>query len=358
MPTELPSPPPPSTRPARAGWRQTLYFLSGIGVVVVLGLVVMRLRPQPGLPDGWSRLVPPHDVMALLEYRGRIWSGGRDGLVVLDRETGALLEEVLADAPIAYVTGMAVSLHDDSLWVGHRGGVSRYDGTTWVTQGADDGLPPGSVLALLVDRNGALWVGTEQGLAFLHGGAWTRFTSADGLASDGVSYLFEDSQGRIWAGAGYAYEGGVSVYEEGAWKPSDVQEHLPHPYLNAMLEHDDGTLWYGTGFSSYGGVAIHNGSGWRTLTVDDGLAGAKVRYLFRDAGGAIWVGSEYNGIVWMGAGTQEAGWRTFTPKEGLAGLEVKAMLQDSRGNLWIGTEAGLTRISHDAWTRLGNSLAD
>ncbi len=349
MPTESPFAPPPPIPPARSGWRQTLYFLAGIGVVVVLGLLVIRLRPPPKLPDGWSRLVPPHDVMALLEYRDRIWSGGRDGLVVLDRETGALLEEVLADATIAYVTGMAVSSYDDSLWVGHRGGVSRFDGTTWVTQGTD----AGRVLALLVDRNGALWVGTEQGLAYLRDGTWIQFTSADGLASDSVSYLFEDSQGRIWAGAGYAYEGGVSVYEEGAWKPSDVQEHLPHPYLNAMLEDDDGTLWYGAGFSSYGGVAIHNGSGWRTLTVDDGLAGAKVRYLFRDAADAIWVGSEYNGIVWMGPDTPASGWRTFTPKEGLAGLEVKAMLQDSQGNLWIGTEAGLTRISHDAWMQLG-----
>ncbi len=111
------------------------YFFSGIGVVVVLGLVVRcDSRPQPGLPDGWSRLVPPHDVMALLEYRGRIWSGGRDGLVVLDRETGALLEEVLADAPIAYVTEWPSLCTTTALSV-HRGGVSRYDGTTWVTQG-------------------------------------------------------------------------------------------------------------------------------------------------------------------------------------------------------------------------------
>ncbi len=334
---------------AQPRWRQALYFLAGVGLTVLVGFAAYRLWPKPALPDGWMRLAPPDDVMALAEYRGRIWAGGRDGVVALDRDTGGLLYEVEGDVPFEYVTSLALSAATESVWVGHLRGVSRYDGRAWQTFAAADGLTGGRVLALLEDDDGALWVGTEQGLSRFHDGIWKRFTSADGLAGNAVSYLFQDSQGRIWAGGGLVYQAGVSVYDGQTWTTPDVEAHLVHPMLNAMLEDATGALWYGTGFSAYGGLSIHGAGGWRTLTKEDGLAGAKVRYLYEDAAGVIWVGSEHDGILRM----DPNGWQILTPGDGLAGWEVLAMLQDSQGNLWLGTELGLTRISHEAWARLG-----
>ena len=336
----------PETRPR---WQQALYFLLGIAAVALVGWIAMRFWPKPQLPDGWLRLAPPHDVMALVEYRGQIWSGGRDGVVVLDPDSGAILEEVEGDVPFDYVTGIIVSVQDNGLWVSHMRGVSLYDGTGWQTLTAADGLTPGRALALAEGRDGALWIGTEGGVTHYRDGTYTRYTTADGLMTQGCACLFVDGQDRLWCGSGYTWEDGVSVFDGQRWQPMAQLTQLAHPMLNAMLETEDGALWFATGFSAEGGLSIHDGNTWRALTKEDGLAGSKVRSLFQDESGAIWVSSEYNGTVRMTQG----GLQSFTPKEGLAGWEVKAMLQDSRGNLWLGTELGLTRISHEAWIALG-----
>ena len=349
MATDQQPPLPHAGTPARSRKLQTLYFIIGIVITVMLGLVARRFWPQPKLPEGWLRLTPPNDVMALVEVRGQVWSGGRDGLVALDPDQGTLIGPLPREdegPAIRYVADMVTS-SDGAVWVAHLDGVSRYDGERWRIFTEADGVPGGRALALLSSRDGTLWVGTEQGLARYVGGGWERVDTPQN--DPAVSYLFEDSRGRIWAGAGFVYEGGVSVYENGAWHALDVDAHLPHPMLNTMLEDDEGQLWFGTGFSAYGGLAIYDGTNWRTLTTDDGLAGAKVRYLFQDAAGIIWVGSEYNGILRM----DPDGRQILTPEEGLAGWEVKAMLQDSRGDLWLGTEVGLTRLNHEAWLRLG-----
>jgi len=332
----------------RPRWLQGLYFLAGVAGVVLVGWIVMQLWPQQRLPDGWLRIAPPHDVMALVEVDDQIWSGGRDGIVILDHTTGAVLEEIEGDTPFKYVTGIVVSEPDGAIWVSHMRGVSRFDGTTWQTLTADDGLTQGRALALTLAPDGVLWVGTEQGITRLQDSAMQRFTRSDGLMTEGCSYLFVDSRDLVWCGSGYTPEAGVSVYDGQKWQPMTDFDQLAHPMLNAMLETDDGALWFGTGFSAEGALSIYSGQTWRTLTKEDGLAGAKVRSLFQDNAGTIWASSEYNGTTRMA----EGGWQIITPEEGLAGWEVKAALQDSRGNLWLGTELGLTRISHGAWLAL------
>jgi len=194
-------------------WQQALYFLLGIAAIALAGWIAVQFWPKPQLPDGWLRLAPPHDVMALVEFREQIWSGGRDGIVVLDRDTGAILEEVAGDIPFDYVTGIIISEHDNRLWVSHMLGVSRYDGTGWQTLTEADGLTPGRALALAEGHDGALWIGTEQGVTRYQDGTFKRYTIADGLMTQGCAYLFADNQDRLWCGSGYTTEGGVSVFD-------------------------------------------------------------------------------------------------------------------------------------------------
>lgn len=335
---------------ARPRWLQAVYFVAGIAAMAALGWVAMRVWPREALPDGWMRIAPPHDVMALAEIDGEIWSGGRDGLVVIDRETGQLTREIKGDVPFEYVTDIVVSARDGAIWISHMRGLSRYDGGAWQTLTTADGLTGGRAMALVEAPDGDLWVGTEQGVTRLWDGAAQRFTKADGLMTEGCAHLFLDSHDRLWCGNGRSTEAGASVLEDEVWGPMPDFARLGHPMLNAVLETGDGTLWFGTGFSAEGALSIIDDGMWRTLTKDDGLAGAKVQSLFQDDAGVIWASSEYNGTTRMAADS----WQIITPEEGLAGWEVMAALQDSRGNLWLGTELGLTRLSHAAWLALGD----
>jgi ligand-binding sensor domain-containing protein len=316
-------------------------------MVSVLGWLGMRLWPKPAPPPGWKIIHPPQDVMALSFYRNAIWSGGRDGLYRLDPRSGDILEKI--DAPIKFsgVTCLEIDTADDVLWIGHRAGLSRYDGSTWRTFTRADGLPDDQVLALEYTSKGDLWIGTPHGVARLAQGHWETFDPADGLSSPAASVIYQDSQGRLWFGDGFTTTGGLTLYD-GTWQPITPQGHLIHPVVNAILEDRQGTLWFGTGFSSQGGASSFDGKTWNSLALGDGLAGAKTRSLFEDARGGLWFGSEYDGIALHDGRS----WRIFTPKDGLAGWEVKAMLQDSSDNLWLGTENGLTRLSAQAWQGL------
>jgi ligand-binding sensor domain-containing protein len=327
-------------------WVTVLQALFGFGLVGVLGLVFWFLQPKQEVPDGWMNLRPPKDVMALLEVGETIWSGGRDGVYVIERSSGVVLEELEADLPLRYVT--AVVGDGKRIWVGHAAGLSRYQDGTWQTLTTQDGLPDDAVLDLWISPQTGLWVGTENGLANLDQGEWTIYSTDDGLASNTVSVLYEDSSGRLWAGNSIDPSGGLSCLVDGHWVIYSTGDGLAHQVVNAILEETDGTLWIATGFSSRGGLSRFDDEQWTTISKDDGLAGEKVRSVFLDLAGVLWVGSEYDGIAF----STGPSWAVLTPKEGLSGWEVKAMVQDIEGTLWLGTENGLTRIDQHTWRSL------
>jgi ligand-binding sensor domain-containing protein len=322
-------------------WKAALQFLLGIALVGAMGLLVYKLLPRPKTPPGWQIIRPPTDVMALTLYQQAIWSGGRDGVVRIDPASGSLLGTVKnRGANFRYVTSLLVT-RDGAVWIGHAGGASRFDGTTWSFLNISSGLPSNHVLALAQGGNDELWIGTEKGLVSCLAGQCITYTKKDGLASDTVSTLYVDSRGILWAGNGYATDGGLSAWDGKTWQIYSTADHLVHPMVNAILEDSQGNLWFGTGFAARGGASRFDGKTWTSITRADGLAGDKVRSLFQDASGAIWFGSEYDGVAHYDGFT----WRVLNNKTGLSGLEVKAMLQTPDGDMWLGTENGITKIS-------------
>lgn len=336
-----------SENTSRSTLKSGLQFLLGVGIVAGIGLAIFILRPQPDLPKGWLEIVPPSDVMALAEFHGEIWAGGKDGLYRIDPLTGTILEKVeVADGPrFKFTYALLVVENGDMLWVGHNRGLSRYDGQSWQTLTLADGLSDDQVLSFASAPDQGLWIGTRAGLSFYDHAREEFSPQSAGAPQTSISVLFIDDQEILWAGNGYSTKGGLFRFDGHNWESLGVEDGLPHHMVNSILQTTDGELWFGTGFSQMGGIAIFDGQGWKSIKKDAGLAGHKVRYLFQERAGVIWAGSEYDGIVRM----NKPGWQTFTPENGLAGWEVKAMLEDTAGNLWLGTENGLTRIKAGAW---------
>jgi ligand-binding sensor domain-containing protein len=340
----------PAENSPRAALKSWLQFLLGMGVIALAGLAVFILRPKANLPPGWMTVIPPNDVMALVEYQGSIWSGGKDGLYQLDRSSGELLAKVeVDDGPdFRFTYALLVGKQGHDLWVGHLNGLSHFDGENWQTYTHDDGLSNEQVLSLAHNPNGELWIGTRTGLSRYDPAGEQISPLSSEAPQTAISVLFFNPGGNLWAGNGFSKEGGLFKYDGHHWESLGIEQGLAHPMVSSILNTHDGELWFGTGLGALGGLSIMDGQTWRTLTEESGLAGGKVRYIFQDQAGVFWVGSEYYGIVRMA----QAGWQTLTPDHGLAGWEVKAMLQDLDGNLWLGTENGLTRISHAAWQNL------
>ncbi|HET6977400.1 MAG TPA: two-component regulator propeller domain-containing protein [Pyrinomonadaceae bacterium] len=86
------------------------------------------------------------------------------------------------------------------VWLGFfLGGIAYFDGDRiQTTYAAEQGLAPGRVSDLLLDRDSTLWIATEGGLSRLKGGQVTTLTRKNGLPCDAIHWLREDDAHAYW----------------------------------------------------------------------------------------------------------------------------------------------------------------
>jgi ligand-binding sensor domain-containing protein len=336
---------------SKSGLKGLVQFIFGVSIVAILGWVALQFIPGVDTPDGWHTVHPPDDVMAMVEYQGNVWSGGRDGLYVIDPKTFEVIEVIDPEIPLAYVSALLVDPDGRTLWVGHLNGLSSYNGIGWRHLSSADGLPANQVLALGIDRHGRLLVGTTQGLAIQQDGRWLVYSTADGLASNSVDVIAVDSDDQIWLGSRNSQDGGVSVFDGEAWTTLTTEDGLPHNSVNSIFFAEDGSTYIGCGFSHLGGLVRWDGHTMQVWTSEDGLPSNHIRLIYMDRLNIIWISTEYSGIIATSNAQPDI---LITPDNGLVGWEVKTMLMDRDGALWFGTERGITVIEGWAYDQLWN----
>src|SRR6266699_2077390 len=100
--------------------------------------------------------------------------------------------------------------------------ITQYHQDVW-SEG--DGLPQGSVQAMIQTRDGYLWVGTRDGLARFDGVKFTVFQAENnpGLESNDIRALCEDRSGQLWIGT---FNGGASRFRDGRFECFRMQDGL------------------------------------------------------------------------------------------------------------------------------------
>lgn len=346
--------PVPDTSGGTSGASPRIWWLAAGLVVAAFGanLAWYSTAKKP-CPPGWTVIQPPGDVEALAVQGEFIWSGGKEGVVKIDRRSGRVVQKLETEPPLIYVRALLVD-EAGTLWIGHQSGLTRCEGPSFRTFTRKDGLPGDWVTSLLLDRDHRLWVGTFTGAARREGEGWRVFKEENGLIDDMVNVMLQDAHGDMWFGSNVAPRGGLSVSVGGQWRHFSVENRLPHNNVTALCSIGDSVVWAATGLLDRGGVAEFTrppGGTWRctrTITKADGLAGEKARSLFVDAAGTIWCGSEYDGIAYFKSNR----WHVLDELSGLSHSEVRAIVQDTDGTLWLGTGNGITRLNAEALARL------
>ncbi len=176
---------------------------------------------EDGLIDKWvySIAIDHDDVFwfgtegGVTRYDGERWVSftHADGLgAIVKGDTSSRYEapsphhtdpgKVVAQPNPNYVLSIAVD-RENRKWFGTWGaGLSRFDGKTWKTYTAADGLGGNFIHALAVDPEGMLWAATDGGASRFDGRGWKTYTTRDGLLNNNVFSIAFDRRGDKWFG--------------------------------------------------------------------------------------------------------------------------------------------------------------
>lgn len=252
------------------------HHMSGVDVFDTNGTRLVTLHPNVGASTAGDR-----SVYAFAESTdGTVWIGTTEGLYAV---RGRALRPRAVPLPGGHAGPNVQRLLADgnSLWVGSRRGLYRYDirSGRWSSYSSQSpgGLTDGWIVAILQRPDGRLWVGTRKGLNLFDPatGGTLSFSSPSpagaALANAFVVDLWSGPDGRLWVAT---IDDGVYVLTPGrgdAYLIRHLTEHegLPSVNIDALQPDLAGGIWISTG---NGLAVIDSGSlGVRSYQRADGV---------------------------------------------------------------------------------------
>ena len=215
-------------------------------------------NPQVIRYDRESFVTFPLDTRLNSTYSNKGMAVDRSGhLWLATREDGVLRYDGLKSTHFTAADGLigdeVESVARDragNIWIGTKGGVSKYDGETFISFTRADGLGFDSVASIAEDRDGYIWFGGDGAVCRYDprhsvdrqnvGSAFTTFTSEDGLKPGVVSSILLDRDGHLWFGI---FGGGVVRYDGLVFQDLNHRDGLVGDTVHDMIQDRDGDFW-------------------------------------------------------------------------------------------------------------------
>ena len=136
-----------------------------------------------------------------------------------------------------------------NVWIGFNNGLARYAQGTFTFFTATDGLPPGAIVNIHVDRSGRLWLASARGglVRVDDPGAerptFVSYTTTQGLSSNNTEVITEDADGHIYVGGGHGLD--RLDPRTGRVKHFTTADGLAPGLFRAAFRDRTGVLWFG-----------------------------------------------------------------------------------------------------------------
>ncbi len=287
------------------------------------------------------------------------------------------------------------------LWVDTDGGLCRFDGRTFRSEGTAGWPGHGTDQLELNASNGARWsIVRSGGIDRYHHGRIQHFSQDNGLSSDELTCLFEDRSGVIWIGS---RAGGLIRYTSDAVIQYGRSNGLPSSQVVSISWKEGNTIIT----TRAGFVVIDSTGSVRAKSVVPGplIPGTqhswptpdhapRLNCLVRSPDGRSWAASDHgvevdspDGILRVGRDTTEAIALAVADDSMLIGThhglftapldnsaanwthlfrageeDITSLVRDRAGNVWIGTaDRGVLRYSDNGtqrWTTREKLVSD
>lgn len=290
--------------------------------------------PDQGVPeDRWYSVLRDHD--------GALWVRGTGNL--LYRAPGASKFSV---RPLPLLDGRTIGRQaplvldrEGRVLVRRNDGLARWENGRWRSFGADNGLPPGSSDAILVDRDGDVWMTVDgEGLVRWAGYEWIEnWDASQGMPAAPTWSIARDAQGALLVGNEHGT--GRQVDPGGRFVPALQASGIQ---IVGMQRSADGSLW------------TLNSAGFLRRTWPDGRSAqiAKLprtaRRLLIDRQGRMWMLSA--GGLFVIRHPLEGGTMEAVPE--MPTIAYTDIQQTANGTLWVSTANGLFRLQGARWSRV------
>jgi len=247
------------------------------------------------------------------------------------------------------------------VWLGTQTGASKFDGNTFLSYSAEDGLNQGGVRVLFIDRDDVLWMGHEGGgITRFNGKSFERIPVIDTLLRSNITSISQDHNGQIWITT--ELDGALRIKNPVEPAPFFEFEHylkgksLGDQVFNSLVT-STGDLYFITnvGIRKYN----HAGNSFEKYAPDGMFTFFSTTVMFEDSHGNLWFGTHNGGLSILNP--KESQFTFIDTRNGLSSNWITSIAEDRNGNIWIGhwrndiNTGGISRIDPDGNIKVFNT---
>lgn len=314
----------------------------------------IRHSPQETKTFSIEHGLPNNHILDITEdQEGSMWVSSHGGLTQF--RNALFVTRTVTDGLAGNYVRALTETDDGAVIVGSSNGLSRVKDHQINSLPGDAPLQDKSILSLAYDNAQRLYVGTyANGLYVWQNGAVTEhFTNANLLSSNEIRQVnATDTHGVFIATAA----GVTHLYQDSdaEWHAQHITKNngLSNNYITTVYFDSHEQLWAGTseGVDRIDVTATSTGYDYQVSPVDlTSLNNAQLAFQITELAGYIWMATDRGIVVHsLKDGTEQI----FNRDQGLPYDNFIAIGFDGDANLWLGSNRGALRVDHDTFTRV------
>ncbi len=188
------------------------HLVAGILIIAVLVIILQAAHGYvqvKSTPPGWEIIRPPAEVSTLLIDNDTLWTGGKEGIILISRMNRSRIPLPEGAPPTSYVRQIFRD-HTGTIWIGHDGGLVKYANASWQIIAPGPGVPFTKVLSLAERSDGTMVAGTETDVYMDNGSGWCSLHTLGMPEIASADVLLATRSGDLWVGCGALMRGALT----------------------------------------------------------------------------------------------------------------------------------------------------